>query len=739
MKKIHFEFSRNSRRPAPALHDRNSYFTVSACAAWGARVMAVREELQDGPLTFAFWLSGLDPRGEDELLDIFFSPGDKERLLPEIKKALGKADDMASLVRMHLGDAPAGRVRRMAREMADLVGKWARSGDTYADCDLARHLQSTGEMFGLTDKEVEFCFFLTVMKGWGPAQDYFEHYLSCDELGSRRNLLFALGISQADLGRILAGKVTAIGILDPGRNFLDIDDEFKPFFMDPSLAPSRQELFRKVPGSGLSSDRLGLREDKVKFLRSLLTSPGEQPVHILLYGPPGTGKTTLARALCAELDLKGFEVLGQKENNAGSRRVALAACMEMVSGRPDSVIVVDEADQILNTDRPWFHSGETMDKGYLNGVLEHPQVRGIWIVNRHEDIDPAVRRRFAYSLEFPAMGVKKRTAMLEATLRRHRIKRHFTTVQIRRLAEEFELTPALFAQAAQVAARVQASPAGCRAAVREVLDAQVRLQGKTRTASWGEVRGSLPFMECGVNPDRPLGDILAPVVRFDKLWKAELPGRAPGPLALLFHGLPGTGKTATAAHLASRIDRKVISKRASDLLDPYVGMTERKLAAAFTEAAQQGAVLVLDEVDTFLSSRSNRGRSWEISMVNELLVQIEQHQGLVICTTNRMESLDEAALRRFALKVEFRPLTPDQIEEVYTRVLGPLGQGSLTPEERQRLRSLSPVTTSDMVLVHGNRRFLQGGRTSHARLLDDLAREIEVKPQVRGAARVVGF
>ncbi len=411
----------------------------------------------------------------------------------------------------------------------------------------------------------------------------------------------------------------------------------------------------------------------------------------------------------------------------------------MVSGRPDGVVVIDEADQILNTDRPWFHSGEPMDKGYLNAVLEQPGVRGIWIVNHHHDIDPAVRRRFAYSLELPPLGAQKRATVMESALRRQGVKRHFSASQIQVLAEDFELTPAAFALAAQVSARVQGSSVACRRAVREVLEAQVNLMGKGRVAGRKKLTGLIPFIDGGVNPDRPLVEISKYVTNYAPLWTADNGYGAPGPLAVLFHGLPGTGKTATAAHLAELIERPVVKMRASDLLDPYVGMTEQNLASAFREAAEEKAVLVLDEVDTFLGSRSGRHKSWEISMVNELLVQVEQHQGLVICTTNRLDSLDEASLRRFALKVEFRPLQPDQIEIVYGEILQPLARKALTVTQCERLRALTPVTTADMVLVSRNRRMLQVGKTSHKLIMSELEKEVAAKPQARARAKKVGF
>ena len=72
---------------------------------------------------------------------------------------------------------------------------------------------------------------------------------------------------------------------------------------------------------------------------------------------------------------------------------------------------------------------------------------------------------------------------------------------------------------------------------------------------------------------------------------------------LLFYGPPGTGKSELARYIAGTLNRELICKRSSDLLDPYVGMTEQKLAQAFFEIETQEAVLVMDEADSVLASR----------------------------------------------------------------------------------------------------------------------------------------
>lgn len=115
---------------------------------------------------------------------------------------------------------------------------------------------------------------------------------------------------------------------------------------------------------------------------------------------------------------------------------------------------------------------------------------------------------------------------------------------------------------------------------------------------------------------------------------------------------PGTGKTAYGYWLAEQLNKPIILKRESDLLGSYVGENERQIAA-FRQAEQQKAVLMIDEVDSFLMDGRSAKQSWEVSMVNEMLTQMESFSGGGIASTNLMDGLDQVALRRFDLKVKF--------------------------------------------------------------------------------------
>ncbi len=88
-------------------------------------------------------------------------------------------------------------------------------------------------------------------------------------------------------------------------------------------------------------------------------------------------------------------------------------------------------------------------------------------------------------------------------------------------------------------------------------------------------------------------------------------------------------------------------------MSPYIGVTEQLIREAFEQAEREHAILFIDEADSFLFTRENAGRSWELSQVNELLTNMENFNGMFIAATNFKEIIDSAALRRFSIKIKF--------------------------------------------------------------------------------------
>lgn len=174
---------------------------------------------------------------------------------------------------------------------------------------------------------------------------------------------------------------------------------------------------------------------------------------------------------------------------------------------------------------------------------------------------------------------------------------------------------------------------------------------------------------------------------------------------MCLYGPPGTGKTAYGHWLAKQLDKPLLLKRASDLLGAYVGENEQNIAKAFQQAEEQDAVLMIDEVDSFLSDRRGAQRSWEVSMVNEMLTQMESFSGIFIASTNLMDGLDQAALRRFDLKAKFDFLTPQQGWQLFCRYCKQLGLSRRQKNLAHQLSRLEYLTPGDFAAVARMSRF----------------------------------
>jgi SpoVK/Ycf46/Vps4 family AAA+-type ATPase len=174
---------------------------------------------------------------------------------------------------------------------------------------------------------------------------------------------------------------------------------------------------------------------------------------------------------------------------------------------------------------------------------------------------------------------------------------------------------------------------------------------------------------------------------------------------LCLYGPPGTGKTAYGHWLAQELGMPLLIKRGSDLLSKWVGGSERNIAEAFQEAQQSDSILLIDEVDSFLQDREGAHRSWEISSVNEMLIQMESFPGIFIASTNLINGLDQASLRRFDLKVEFGYLAPEQAWRLLARHCKTLGLRRPARALRPNLARLTNLTPGDFAAVARQHRF----------------------------------
>uniref|UniRef100_UPI0012FEF4D3 ATP-binding protein n=1 Tax=Macromonas nakdongensis TaxID=1843082 RepID=UPI0012FEF4D3 len=214
--------------------------------------------------------------------------------------------------------------------------------------------------------------------------------------------------------------------------------------------------------------------------------------------------------------------------------------------------------------------------------------------------------------------------------------------------------------------------------------------------------------------------------------------RARGHGTLCFFGPPGTGKTALAEHLAQALERPLMVRQASDLVSKFVGETEQQMAAMFAEAEAEQAVLLLDEADGFLLDRRGAQRAHEVSEVNEMLQGMERFRGIFVCTTNLLERLDAAALRRFTFKIEFKPLQPAQRWALFAQTaLGRDPGGAAHPDWAARLQRLDQLCLGDFAAVQRQADIL-GEPLEPEAFLAELEAEHRLKPEVR-EHRAMGF
>jgi SpoVK/Ycf46/Vps4 family AAA+-type ATPase len=137
----------------------------------------------------------------------------------------------------------------------------------------------------------------------------------------------------------------------------------------------------------------------------------------------------------------------------------------------------------------------------------------------------------------------------------------------------------------------------------------------------------------------------------------------------------------------------------------WVGGTEKNIADAFLEAKEEEAVLVFDEVDSFLSDRTQANQSWEVTQVNEMLVQMENFEGIFIATTNLMDNLDKASLRRFDLKLEFDYLKAEQSWKMFLSYCKDLKLAKPSASFKRGVESLRYLTPGDFAAVVRQNRF----------------------------------
>ena len=446
---------------------------------------------------------------------------------------------------------------------------------------------------------------------------------------------------------------------------------------------------------------------------------GASGVNVLLYGPPGTGKTQFCKVLAERLGVTLFSV-GESDEDGneparGERLQELRLAQRLLAGNRRSILLFDEMEDLLCDAFPHFgffgrsfnsRAREGNSKVFMHRLLEQAPTPTLWTMNNARDVSDAILRRMMFALELRPPTVRVRARMWARQLGRHGIEAG--PDEAHSLAAEFEATPGV-AAGATAAARLGG---GDIAAVRHGVRSLSRVLSCERPP-----QATLARFDPGlINADTDPATLAERLVELDERR-----------FSLCLQGPPGTGKSAFVRYLADRLDLEVIQKRTSDLMSMWVGETERRIAAAFTEACDAGAFLVFDEADSLLANRRLAHRSWEVSQVNEMLTWMESHPLPFACTTNFGEHLDPATLRRFVFKVTLDYLTPVQAETAFR------GCFAFTPPTG--LSTLTALTPGDFAVVRRNAEIL-GRLQEPGALVAMLHAECDAKPD---QPRAIGF
>ena len=592
------------------------------------------------------------------------------------------------------------KIRRTGELMAQAQAQVASKASDFSH-PLFANLRSMENLLGLNDTELVVLCILVLLQGDRRfnacvgnlrikvhKEVDFVHLLSHITSCSNVDLHLAL---RPDGALLRMGLLTLRDKQGDMEESFDLADGLPSLLMQEhqSVEPLIRHFFTPRARSNLGTMHFPHLSDEISIVAGVLREAmrrGVAGTNVLLYGSPGVGKTELAAAVAQLLAADIFEVAYADRKGDPIRGVkrlqSYNLCQRLLSRRLDALVLFDEVEDMLE-------QGETPGKAWVNRTLEENPVPAIWITNNVQALDPAYRRRFDYSLH-----VKTPPRSVRLQIAQH----HLAAIAVcggtdsgdqawlEDLAECPDLTPGQMQRAAKVAqlvevgslARGQAQPAQAR--VVQVLERSNKLLGhkKLRTGREMATAYDLAYL----HTDVPIAQLV------DSLRTA--PGGS-----MCFYGPPGAGKTALARYIAHALELPVVVRRGSDLLSRFVGGTEHNIAEMFSAAAAESSVLILDEADSFLQSRSQAKHSWEITQVNELLTQMEEYAGLFICTTNLLEKLDAASLRRFDWKIAFSAMTASQRWAFFLQELHLLG-GSieaakhLQPFVRQQLNGLTP-------------------------------------------------
>ncbi|MEW6519562.1 MAG: ATP-binding protein [Thermodesulfobacteriota bacterium] len=537
-------------------------------------------------------------------------------------------------------------------------------------------LPCLGQMFGLSDLEMQ-----ALVICLAPELDRrYDSLYACLQDDSTRTkpsvdlLLQLLADSRAQrwqLRQLFAGNARLLrsGILqaaDPHSWSSDlamqlkVDRRIVDFVLNHNALDNRLSRCARLLSPAASIDQVAAAPDlKARLLnlasRHIRREMVNEKTVIALHGPAGSGKTTLARAICRELqcpmlvvDLELLPATDEEWENTMrlalregllTRAILFLDNLDVLSGRPDKgrALLKRTARAIaeygwlvfLAGEKAWTDEGCFAELRFVSLAVPAPPV-------------PIQERVWQEMLAAENAGIGSKWSA--------------------KLARRFSLTPGQIVGAAQLARTLQSGHGRERKLTLAEFYAACRSQSHHQLAELSvkiEARYSWSDLVLPEEKTALLKEICAQVRHqyrvFGEWGFAGKVAYGRG-LSVLFSGPPGTGKTMAAQVMAAELQLDLFRIDLSGVVSKYIGETEKNLSRIFTEAARSNAILFFDEADALFGKRTevkdahDRYANIETSY---LLQKMEEYEGMVILATNLRANLDEAFTRRIRFIVEF--------------------------------------------------------------------------------------
>lgn len=589
-------------------------------------------------------------------------------------------------------------------------------------------LERLGKMFSLSKKELEILEFFLLLET--NSEVYNMANLDDLDMGdfakSIKIYCRFFDLQPHDLRNFMArnGTLCRAGLLERSKRdaTISITNHMVAFLTGTADDQFSNNLFNVKEGAcALGLEDFPIPNGNINVMKELMR--GDLGASILLYGAPGAGKTEFSRTIADACGLTPYFVSQANDDGKESlefRKSALVAAQNLLK-KENCLLVIDECDPIINTKAGLFSCDDKDDDGksWINHYLETSQLKSIWISNRVNGLDESTQRRFSYAQSFRIPNAQQRLKAWNIQAEIHKV--DFLGDEKRRaLADRYEVSPGNIALALRdVGSMGERRSVPEKTTFVENILKQKEILSSGKRSKQASLTGKYSLE--AINTDVPLETITASVREF--LHRSGEGSFEVKNLNLLLMGPPGTGKTEYVKSLASNSGRDLLVKRTSDLLGAYVGQTERSIADAFAEAEERNAILFLDEADSLFIDRSEASRSWEVSQTNELLCQMENFDGVLACATNFQDNLDIAALRRFAFKVKFSYMRPEQQLAFFRSYFSEKISQGMTMEQEARLRRIAGLAPGDFKVTRQKFYFVRDVGVDT--LIESLEREAE--------------